>query len=213
MSLLPVHHGLTLMVVGSLCKLFLATRYASFRLHPTPAAHQLLDWIEHPLKREGRPLITYSNHISTIDDPLMWSFLPMSILFTPQKVRWALGADELLFQSNAESHPSILHRLFWKLSSKFFHSGKVLPVVRGNGLQQPSILLAQQILTQGDWLHIFVEGKVNPYSPDILLPLRWGISHLVLNHHQQHQQCPILVPLVIRGNCPCSADHRDMGSY
>ena len=197
---LPDQNKWIISTVGALCKILFASRYASFNLEKSPECMQLMKYIQDPPSRRNRPLITFSNHISTIDDPIMWSFLPLTTLFChPQKVRWTLGADEILFGSRRTFLEPSIHAIFWRLSSSFFHAGKVLPIVRGNGLQQDGIILAKQVLNNGDWLHIFVEGKVNPLSSDILLPLRWGIAHLILDYYEIHGISPIVVPLIIQG--------------
>lgn len=46
----------------------------------------------------GRGVITVSNHISTLDDPVAWSILPTSHYAEPRKkVRWSLGASDVMF--------------------------------------------------------------------------------------------------------------------
>ena len=200
--MLPSQNKWIIASVGSLCKLFFASKYASFQLRESCNSQALLQYILEPASRQGRPLITFSNHISTIDDPVMWSFLPVKTLFSnPQQVRWTLGADEILFQSNPKLRFSTpIHALFWRLSSAFFHAGKVLPIIRGNGLHQPGILLAEQVLKEGDWLHIFVEGKVYPLSRDILLPVKWGTAHLILDYYENYKVSPIIFPLMLQGS-------------
>jgi monolysocardiolipin acyltransferase len=60
----------------------------------------------------------------------------------------------------------------------FFQSGKVLPVIRGAGLDQPSLsVMARRLGTRNDWLHIFPEGRIS-YDGK-LSELRWGIGKMV----------------------------------
>ena len=44
---------------------------------------------------------------------------------------------------------------------QFFLNGKTLPIQRGGGTDQPIMSVAAARLRQGDWLHMFPEGKIN----------------------------------------------------
>lgn len=183
-------------------------------------------------RTRDRPLLTISNHLSTIDDPLIWGMLPFHQLSDASIVRWTLGADELMFKSHLFSKddtPTVainekilensqeaansvtiiqkplnllerFSRLLWQLSARFFKAGQVIPVIRGRGLNQPGMVQAHQVLASKQWLHIFVEGKVNPLAPEILLPLRWGVAHLLLEYCRTNDKMPIVYPLILRGN-------------
>ncbi|OMJ25705.1 N-acylphosphatidylethanolamine synthase [Smittium culicis] len=48
-------------------------------------------------KNRQNSIITYSNHISTFDDPIIWGTLPKHIYARPELMRWTLGAKELTF--------------------------------------------------------------------------------------------------------------------
>lgn len=131
----------------------------------------------------GKPLLTVSNHTSTVDDPLMWGILPWRTLFQSDQLRWALGAEELLF-TNA-------------LFRWFFSTGQVLPIRRGQGISQPAVNQAVRLLEEGRWVHIFPEGRVvadkDPWSTG--KRLKWGISRLIL----EPKEAPLLLPLIHRG--------------
>lgn len=129
----------------------------------------------------GTPLLTVSNHTSTLDDPLLWGILPTRILFNAGRMRWALGAEELLFTNG--------------LLSWFFGGGKVLAIRRGDGLMQPNVGRAVQLLDRGDWVHVFPEGRVVPDSTRLKTRLRWGVSRLIL----EPAQAPLLLPIVHQG--------------
>lgn len=59
-------------------------------------------------------------------------------------MRWALGASEICFKNN--------------FYAKFFGYGRVVPVVRGDGVYQPSIDFILKKLNKGGWVHVFPEG-------------------------------------------------------
>ena len=60
---------------------------------------------------------------------------------------------------------------------QFFQSGKTLAIERGKGLNQPVMRVAAQRVAQGDWLHVFPEGRVG-YAGS-MGPFKWGIGKIV----------------------------------
>jgi len=115
-------------------------------------------------KERKRPLITASNHASTVDDPVLWgATIPLKLILK-NEIRWTLGAKEIMFKNVVDS---------W-----IFGNGNVIPVVRGAGLNQEGVQISIEKLKQGKWIHIFPEGKVNQ-SGTLLKPIRWGIGKLV----------------------------------
>lgn len=93
-------------------------------------------------ERGGRGLLTLSNHVSMFDDPL----LPCNFgLPKYSEVRW-VAADALNFFSNP-----------WK--AWLFTAGKAVPIVRGGGVDQPGFRFLLERLKEGEWVHIFPEGK------------------------------------------------------
>ncbi|WAR57859.1 hypothetical protein PtB15_5B89 [Puccinia triticina] len=142
----------------------------------------LLDILERGRDR-NRGLITISNHISTLDDPMVWGIMPFSTYFDTSKVRWTLGAADILFTN----------RISW--------NGQVIKTVRGDGIYQPAMDLAIEKLDNSQWVHIFPEGKVNQsrlnkssINPE-LLRFKWGVSRLVLE--SKHE--PIILPMWLKG--------------
>ncbi|KAG9297922.1 hypothetical protein G9A89_018750 [Geosiphon pyriformis] len=126
-----------------------------------------------------RPILTVANHLSTLDDPLLWASLPLATNRSLNTVRWTLGAQEICFTSSLLSH--------------FFAFGQVVPTVRGAGIYQPAMNFALDRLNEGKWVHIFPEGKINP-TPS-MIPLRWGVGRLMM----ETSNLPIVVPLWHKG--------------
>jgi len=125
---------------------------------------------EHAFRRPvGQPLITVCNHVSTIDDPVVWGLLlDWKYLWKSEMLRWSLGAKEILF-----TNP--FYRYF------FGHCGKSIAIERGAGLYQEGMQQSIDILNKGGWVHVFPEGKV--HKDGTLHKLRWGIGKLVESAH------------------------------
>ncbi|TVY32383.1 Lysophosphatidylcholine acyltransferase [Lachnellula subtilissima] len=102
---------------------------------------RFLETLDNRKNVEGRArgLITVSNHVSVIDDPLIWGVLPFKYAFSPSNHRWSLGSYDICFQN--------------KFLSSFFTYGQVLPTHRGDyspihgGLFQPTITQAIRLLS------------------------------------------------------------------
>ncbi|KAM5447013.1 Lyso-phosphatidylcholine acyltransferase [Microsporum audouinii] len=109
-----------------------------------------------------RGLITVSNHISVMDDPLMWGVIPLRSHwgFRPCNRRWALGSHDICFKN--------------RFMSAFFTYGQVLPAHRlfhspRGGLFQPSITQAIRLLSKGPF-------PAEPHSAP-MEKQRWSISN------------------------------------
>ncbi|KAK4986821.1 Lyso-phosphatidylcholine acyltransferase [Elasticomyces elasticus] len=88
--------------------------------------------------RRQRGLVTVSNHISVMDDPLVWGALPLRYHWNASNMRWGLGSYDICFKN--------------KFSSTFFTLGQVLPTHRNahsthGGLFQPTIVQAIRLLS------------------------------------------------------------------
>lgn len=124
------------------------------------------------------PLLTYSNHTSCIDDPIMWgATLPFNYYSKHfNSLRWSPAASEICFGKP------------WH--SDFFALGKSFPIVRGAGLQQPAMDYAISLLKCNQWLHFFPEGRVmrdkngEPLDNirDYGYKFRWGISKIIMDY-------------------------------
>jgi len=129
---------------------------------------------------KGIGLLTVTNHVSTIDDPVIWSaILPPRIMWNSKKVRWGQGAKEILFTN--------------PFFNWYFGAGQVIPIVRGAGLEQPGVLFSIEKLNDGEWVHTFPEGKIN--QSGTLIPFRWGVGKLVADS----QVPPIVLPVYHTG--------------
>jgi hypothetical protein len=131
----------------------------------------------------GVPLITYSNHTCVLDDPLVMALLTPSMFSSGKYLRYTLGAEEVCLGG------TFLHR--WL----FVKAGRVIPIRRGEGPFQPAMDQAIRILNQGNWLHIFVEGKVYPDSSALHTPIKHGIARLILECRPK----PWIIPIVHTG--------------
>ena len=130
-------------------------------------------------------LLTVSNHISTVDDPLIWGALldsrEVCELVRLGQMRWTVGARELTFTN--------------PLTSWFFERGQVIPIVRGEGIYQPAMDQAIDILNSSNkWLHFFPEGRVIQYQKKIER-LKWGVGRLIMESRRDLA----VLPMILKG--------------
>ena len=80
-------------------------------------------------------------------------------------MRWVVSAHNICFTN--------------RVHASFFAHGKSIPVVRGDGVRQPGMEFCLSRLREGQWVHVYPEGKVNTSpSSTALLPLRWGVGRM-----------------------------------
>nr|ODN95147.1 monolysocardiolipin acyltransferase [Cryptococcus depauperatus CBS 7855] len=162
-----------------------------------------------PTLRPRRGIVTICNHNSVVDDPMasvsglvyenglsvvctqMWSLLPLTTYFpfatpahTCRNNRWTLGASDIMFTNPTHS--------------KFFTLGQVIETHRGSGIFQEAVDKAVKLLQDGNWIHIFPEGKVNQKLTNPnggLHRFKWGIGRIIMDSTVM----PEVIPMWISG--------------
>ncbi|XP_040375093.1 tafazzin isoform X2 [Rosa chinensis] len=139
-AILRMVQAVAVPVIGNVCHVFM-NGLNRVQVYGLEKFHDAL------LRRpKDRPLITVSNHVASMDDPLVIAaLLPPNVLLDAKNLRWTLCASDRCF-----SNP---------VTSAFFRSVKVLPVARGDGIYQKGMDIAISKLNQGGWVHIFPEGS------------------------------------------------------
>jgi monolysocardiolipin acyltransferase len=136
------------------------------------------------MERGDRGLLTFSNHVSLFDDPLLVCNFGLPGY---HDVRW-VAADAINFFGGGPK-------------SWLFTAGKAVPVVRGAGLKQPGFHFLADRLREGAWVHIFPEGG-RTRDPDALMQqaFKSGIGRLISEthpfalpfyHHGMHEVLPV----------------------
>lgn len=169
--------SLTLFSVGSIAKVFM-NMYHKTTVYNKEEFNELI----YKSEKDKQPVITVMNHVSTLDDPLVWgASLPCSTLARPSRMRWTLGAEDVCFKTEGER--------------QFFSYGQTIPVKRfGAGPDQPAVDAAISLLNQGKWVHAYPEGFVHqPLEPfaGTFRYFRWGISRLILESPKPALVIPI----------------------
>ena len=145
--------------------------FISVEIHHIDRLHQVLDH-----RPADTAVITVANHHSCMDEPLIWGgLLDLRQLWNSRLMRWALSAHDICF-----SRPS---------HAKFFSFGKSIPVVRGDGLQQQGVRFCSERIEDGNWIHIYPEGKVNDTKQR--MRLKWGVGHLTA----VASKIPVVIPI------------------
>lgn len=138
-------------------------------------------------RANGEGLVTVCNHASTFDDPgVLSSLIPWSFFMGEPShagVRWTLCADEICAKN--------------KMREAFFLCGKALAIKRGGGIEQPAMRTAANLLTAGDWVHVFPEGRVSKTGE--LGAMRRGLAKLLCDVEMRGGKPPIVLPFFHSG--------------
>ncbi|PIN15643.1 Phosphate acyltransferase [Handroanthus impetiginosus] len=175
-ALTRILQAVTVPVIGNVCHVFMhgLNRIQIF------GAEKLQHAVLH--RPENKSLITVSNHVAAMDDPLVIaSLLPPSMLLDANGLRWTLCASDRCFKN--------------PVTSAFFKYVKVLPVSRGDGIYQKGMDLAISKLNRGGWVHIFPEGSRSRDGGKTMGSAKRGIGRLILDS----DNIPLVVPFVHTG--------------
>ncbi|KAI5362157.1 Putative phospholipid/glycerol acyltransferase [Septoria linicola] len=126
----------TLGTVGFLCRSFLFALNRT-EVHGLDRFLTILDEREDEQERT-RGLVTVSNHVSVLDDPLIWGVLPHRYFWKPNNMRWSMGSYDICFTNG--------------FLSAFFSYGNTLPTHRSahskfGGLFQPTMTESIRLLS------------------------------------------------------------------
>lgn len=145
------------------------------RLHVE--GREILDRAKVRARAEGRGLLTFSNHVSLFDDPLLTACISDH---SWHPLRW-IATDALNFFDTP-------------LKARIFSSGKCVPVIRGAGFEQPGMQFLAERLAEGEWIHVFPEGgRTRHPEARLQLPFKPGFARLV------KETSPLVVPYYHRG--------------
>ncbi|KAK6911590.1 Phospholipid/glycerol acyltransferase [Dillenia turbinata] len=163
-------------VIGTACHVFM-NGLNRVEVYGAEKLHQAMQ-----LRPKNQPLVTVSNHVASMDDPLVLaSLIPPGALLDAHNLRWTLCATDRCFKNS--------------VTSAFFRCVKVLPVSRGDGIYQKGLDLAISKLNRGGWVHIFPEGTRSRDGGRTMGSAKRGVGRLILDANAT----PIVIPIVHTG--------------
>lgn len=175
-TILRMMQAVAVPILGNVCHVFM-NGLNRVQVYGLEKLHSAL--LERP---KGKPLLTVSNHVASMDDPLVIaSLLPPHVLLDARNLRWTLCATDRCFKNPA--------------TSAFFRSVKVLPVSRGDGIYQEGMDMALSKLNNGGWVHIFPEGSRSRDGGKTMGSCKRGVARFVLDGDSM----PIVIPFVHTG--------------
>lgn len=155
---------------------------------------------------EKRGLLTIMNHMSTMDDPFLWSCFPMKFYSSLEKIRWCLGAHNICFATK------------WK--GIFFSLGNVLSAERFGGSPFQGVIdcgiyrLSQNGKKDGysNWMHVFPEAFVlqlkDPHNNSMRY-FKWGFTRMIL----EASKPPLVVPMFGTGFEKIATEDEDVSLW
>ncbi|KAL5333240.1 hypothetical protein BJX70DRAFT_392342 [Aspergillus crustosus] len=212
----------TITGVTALCRSFLFV-CSRPQTHGLEEFLELLDSRKDASQRK-KGLLTVSNHISVMDDPLMWGFLPMKYFWGPSSAnrRWGLASHDICFQTRsahstfggiaqpavtqairllskgpfpAEPHYASLERQSWSLQNVCVDPFSDLSVAYTTNGEDSHLAPSAYSCNSYSWVHIFPEGKIHQSPNKIMRYFKWGVARLIL----EASECPDIVPLWLEG--------------
>ncbi len=156
----------------------------------------LYDAIEHRHSNVG--LLTVSNHHSMLDDPLfLSSILPPRIFLRPSLMRVGMCSLDLCFQNVAYA--------------QFCNLGKTRPMMRLGGLGQPYLKDAANLLSAGQWIHLFPQGRVCQHASSRGNSgyFKRGCGKILAVTYAQTGRLPIILPIYHEGMADILPQRKD----
>ncbi|KAL4820318.1 hypothetical protein BDW67DRAFT_172998 [Aspergillus spinulosporus] len=212
----------TILGVAALCRGFL---YACSRpeTHGLEQFLELLDSRKDPSQRK-KGLLTVSNHISVMDDPLVWGFLPLKYNFglSSSNRRWGMASHDICYQSRsahskhggiaqpavtqairllskgpfpAEPHLAKPERQSWSLQNVCVDPFSDLPTAYTTDGEDSHLAPSAYSCNSYSWVHIFPEGKIHQSPNKTMRYFKWGVARLIL----EASECPDIVPMWLEG--------------
>ncbi|XP_044465899.1 N-acylphosphatidylethanolamine synthase-like [Mangifera indica] len=123
----------------------------------------------------GVPLLTVSNHMSTLDDPVMWGFKGFPTM-DAKLARWVLAVEDICFKNPPFPYVFRLGKsrfliIVSEVCSEFEHDEcfslhifvtencnatvKCIPITKGGGIYQEHMNEAIKRLSDGEWVCIY----------------------------------------------------------
>jgi len=122
--------------------------------------HFFLDNLD-KMRRDGKGMLTTSNHSTYPDDP----FIPAALLNGQYLNSWKILFGDDAEYENWKWTPAEKRNFFYHKNERlrrifrwFFGRTKTVPILRGQGLNQIAQTQLESFLRQGDWVHVFGEG-------------------------------------------------------
>ncbi|XP_796385.3 tafazzin [Strongylocentrotus purpuratus] len=159
---------------ATICTTYLLSKFWLCWVNQVQLHHkEILQEQVEQLHLKKRPLITVSNHTSSADDGVLCGLLKFKTFCSLKRTRWTPGASEVAFVAKRYNY--------------YFSLGRVVPVLRGDGVYQRGMDFCLDKLNHCGWTNIYPEGGVNMNGE--FIRFKWGVGRLI-------SECT-MVPLVV----------------